>query len=701
MIREALESAGDRQVARITSLAHRRRLLEVALLSGLGLFVELLLIRWLDVYVRPLAYVKNLPLIASFLGLGVGFALSERRQSLLAFAAPLLAATVCAGGLMGTTRWLGPEDLELNLGLGSTTVGHELLVFYGSLAGIFALVALATVPLGQIAGAFMRDIPALEAYTANVSGALGGILLAFVLSAFSTPPVWNAAIIFALIVVYLGTWRLRATGLVLGALCCLFMVWMDRTADDTVWSPYNRIELFKIPSIETGKPEKDDLGWVLAVQGNYYQRLLNLKRPPSQALRRAYPFYDAADYAYNQPYAWMARPRSVLVVGAGAGNDVAAALRHGADHVDAVEIDPRIQQFGVALHPEDPYGSPKVTRIVDDARSYFAQDPKKKYDLIVFGLLDSHISTFSSFSSNIRLDNYVYTVESFQQALDRLTPDGVLSMSFYVAQPWVATRIDAMLHAVYDGPIYVTPLYYDDGFLFLLGPGLAPIHDDRVTVGMAPDIARAHPAGPLATDDWPFLYLRERAVPSTILWASAAVLLVGVVVVRALFRGAVAFDRQLFFLGAGFLLVETRTIAQLGLLFGSTWQVSGITIAAILALIVAANVVIERRGALPSLPLYAGLVATLVANFVVPPSIALGAGALVALLMAVFFALPLFFAALIFASSVRRRANLAPALASNLIGSVLGGLLENLSLWTGIAGLSVLAIAVYAASYRR
>jgi hypothetical protein len=65
------------------------------------------------------------------------------------------------------------------------------------------------------------------------------------------------------------------------------------------------------------------------------------------------------------------------------------------------------------------------------------------------------------------------------------------------------------------------------------------------------------------------------------------------------------------------------------------------------------------------------------------------------------FALPLFFAALIFASAVRGRANLAPALASNMVGSVLGGLLENLSRVTGIAGLSVLAIFLYAASYRR
>jgi hypothetical protein len=695
------ETEFERQSARIASLDVRRRLLEVALLSGVGLFVELLLIRWLDVHVRPLAYVKNLPLIASFLGLGIGFALADRRRTLLPWAAPLLALTLGIAGWMGTSSWTGPADLEINLGVDPTAGASELFVFYGSVAAAFALVALATLPLGQVAGAYMRDLPALGAYTANVSGSLAGILLAFLLSAFSVAPWVNAAIAFAVISAYLGTRSLRATGVALGALCCLGMISLDRDAHSTIWSPYNRIEVYKIPSITTGQPEDDDLGWILAVQGLYYQRLLNLADEPPEALAQAYPYYGAAHYAYEQPYAWMPGPRDVLVVGAGTGNDVAAALRHGAGHVDAVEIDARIQQLGIALHPERPYSDPRVTRIVDDARSFFRREPEKKYDLIVFGLLDSHISSFSSFSSNIRLDNYVYTLEAFEQALARLTPDGVLSMSFYVAQPWVATRIDAMLREVYDGPVYVTPLYYDDGFLFLLGPGLSPIRAERVTVGIAAEMAEAWPAGPLATDDWPFLYLRERRVPSTILWASVVVLLIGAVVVRALFRGVVTFDRQLFFLGGGFLLVETRTIAQLGLLFGSTWQVSGITIAAILAMIIGANLIVEKAGKLPARPLYVLLLLTLLANFAVPPGAALGGGWAAGSGMAVFFALPLFFAALIFAGAVRGRGSLAPALASNLVGSVLGGLLENLSLAIGIAGLSLVAILLYAASVRR
>ena len=69
--------------------------------------------------------------------------------------------------------------------------------------------------------------------------------------------------------------------------------------------------------------------------------------------------------------------------------------------------------------------------------------------------------------------------------------------------------------------------------------------------------------------------------------------------------------------------------------------------------------------------------------------------------MAAFFLLPLLFAGLIFASSVRATESLSTVLASNLVGAVLGGLLENTSMLVGIPGLSLVALVVYAASYRK
>jgi spermidine synthase len=128
---------------------------------------------------------------------------------------------------------------------------------------------------------------------------------------------------------------------------------------------------------------------------------------------------------------------------------VAGALRNGAGHVTAVEIDPGILELGRQLHPESPYTSPRVTIINDDARS-FTRKTSKKFDLIVFGLLDSH--TLSSSYSNVRLDNYVYTLESFEQAKRLLNPGGMFIVKFEVADDFIGFRLMKMLTRVFEHP---------------------------------------------------------------------------------------------------------------------------------------------------------------------------------------------------------------------------------------------------------
>src|ERR1035438_9201388 len=100
--------------------------------------------------------------------------------------------------------------------------------------------------------------------------------------------------------------------------------------------------------------------------------------------------------SYDSPFQFASSTNRVLVVGAGAGNDAAAALRHGAFRVAAVEIDPLISTLGARLHPEQPYASPKVHLINNDARN-FMRNCQEKYDVIIFGLLDSH-TEFSGYS---------------------------------------------------------------------------------------------------------------------------------------------------------------------------------------------------------------------------------------------------------------------------------------------------------------
>src|SRR5437867_12985658 len=135
------------------------------------------------------------------------------------------------------------------------------------------------------------------------------------------------------------------------------------------------------------------------------------------------------------------------------GNDVAAAVRNGARHVTAVEIDPLILALGRKLHPENPYGSPLVRTVQDDARSYL-QNSSDRFDLIVFSLLDSH--TTSSHFSNIRIDNYVYTLEALQATKRLLRPDGVLVVKFQVDTPWIAGRLYGLLQTAFGrAPLHI------------------------------------------------------------------------------------------------------------------------------------------------------------------------------------------------------------------------------------------------------
>lgn len=703
--RDAFESlAEDRRLRsqRVARMPRSLQLLHVALLSGIGLFCELLLIRWLDAEIRALAYVKNLALIGSFLGLGIGFAIAGRRRSTFP-AVVLLLAVVFAVGLHFARQatLAGPAGPEINLGSATTGEVAQLATFYLLIAGIFGLVVLAMVPLGQVAGEFMEGLPSLSCYSANIGGALAGILLFFAVAVLSIPPWAGAALVFATCIAYLQQTPMRLLSAVVALLTTIGIASVDRGAERTIWSPYNKIKILELPPEKVAGRAPISVGWALEVQNGYYQHMLDLRPETVRALGGQVRVVDRAARAYAYPYLWKT-PHKVLVVGAGTGNDVAAALRNGARSVDAVEIDPVIVRLGREHHPERPYADPRVRVIETDARQYL-KGTDERYDLIVFGLLDSHTSFYSALSNNIRLDNYVYTVEALEESLRRLAPDGVLSLAFYAEQRWIVARLDQMLREATGRAPLVLPISYDGGWLYLVGPGVPAdaVKRPEVTVGVPRTIYAEHPPGPSATDDWPFIYLERRGVPATVVWASLGMLFVTLALVAVLFRGVVRFDRHMFLLGAGFLLVETRTIAQLGLVFGSTWQVSAITIAVILGLVLVANAVIAKRGALQRRPLYGALAVALVANYLVPPGIALGSGAAAGGALAVFFLLPLFFAALIFASSITEKAGLAMPLASNLIGSVLGGLLENLAMALGISALSLVALVIYGGSFRK
>src|SRR5437588_12947893 len=66
----------------------------MVLLSFLMLFVELALIRWTGSNILYLSYFSNFILLASFLGIGLGFLRSDARRDLFRFAPVGLAALI-------------------------------------------------------------------------------------------------------------------------------------------------------------------------------------------------------------------------------------------------------------------------------------------------------------------------------------------------------------------------------------------------------------------------------------------------------------------------------------------------------------------------------------------------------------------------------------------------------------------------------
>jgi hypothetical protein len=459
---------------------------------------------------------------------------------------------------------------------------------------------------------------------------------------------------------------------------------------ERIYSPYQVIE---------HGPGERGLTTIRAA-GHYYQKVHDLSAQAQAASEES----RRVGFYYEMPYRVHGAPGKVAILGAGTGNDVAAALRAGATHVDAIEIDPVILRLGSLYHPERPYADPRVRGIVNDARTYLRTTPET-YDLIVYGLLDSH--TLLSHASSVRLESFVYTVEGLREARARLKDDGLLSLSFAVVSREIGRKIYLMMTEAFDGrPPLCLRGAYDGSVIFLQrknGGVSVPASltlDRRQGFWTMERFSDETIRADVSTDDWPFLYMAERVYPRSYLF-------MGVVVIALTALLAANFTRErpetshavFFFLGAGFMLVETKAITELGLTFGNTWHVIGISIAGILAMAFLATVAVSRwrlRGVV--LP-FVLLLASLGAGWWVsraggfPPT---ATGKLAAVLL---LSLPILFSGILFARFLDTGVSIGPAMAVNLLGAMLGGLLEYNSMYFGFRFLYGLAGLLYACAF--
>ena len=689
-----VERMGASFEAGYAKLDTRTKIRLIVLVTMLSLLLELVLIRWLASAFPVYSFYKNFTMLACFLGLGAGYAVAERQPCAPALVLPMLALFVGAITLLRydtgasymvfSVGWLSMFDLPVYFLLGAS----------------FVICACICYPVGQLCGKLLHSSNSLNAYSLNLGGSILGVVVLFAMSLYWLPPtIWFAVTGGVLLLFVLSRDGFLSLGITSFCVLLGILAWPVQPETQRIYSPYQLLER---------TANSDGLMQILS-GGSYYQNIFDFsdsKRGNESDAHRVIRAY------YEFPYNFSKAPQRVAIVGAGTGNDVATALRMGAAHVDAIEIDPAIAFLGTKYHPERPYDDPRVTLSVNDARNFF-RTADQRYDLIVYGVLDSH--TALSHASNLRVDSYVYTREGIAEAFKLLKPDGVMSISFTLVNDALGFKLYKIMRELPGAgkPLAVRVRY--DGArttAFVVSKGRAVTMPDvgaLSAVGftdVSDYFAQPYPESAVPTDDWPFFYMVERAYPVTYMIALGMVLLLSYIFVRKTIGFSDPIDRNylpFFFLGSGFMLVETKAITELGLHLGGTWFVIAAAITLVLVMAFVANLVEARTGPWLAGRAYFGLFISLLVGYAVasshgqwafgPPIVQLAVSCFV-------LTIPLFFAGIIFSSLIGdTRINISTAFAYNLMGALFGGVMEYNSMYFGFAFLYLLAMGFYSLAW--
>jgi len=649
--------------------------------SFLILFFELALIRFIPSNVRITAYFINLVLVAAFLGMGIGIIRVKGKRNLTQWFPPTLLILTVACVYFSNVLVEAPRSGEAMYALYFDLSPHS--VEWGMVPVVsvfFCLSALPFIALGYAMGREFENFPALHAYAINTAGSLAGLLAFSLMSHFSAPPlVWFGLGGF-LFLFLTGKKQNRAVSIICLTLV-IFLVQNLYQKDHEIWSPYYKINYYPNPEVTS-----------INVNGSLHQFMINFS--PLNAKDSA----DQIKKDYQLPYRFAKSWEDVLILGAGSGNDVHLVLEQGAKSIDAVEIDRAIWKIGKDFNYQKPYDDPRVQVYIDDARAFLKKN-KKKYDVIILGTLDSQ--TLLSGMSSIRLDNYIYTEESFRSLREHLKTDGILILYHMSEKGAISAKFAKMLMDVFG----VHPLmryeknYRLFNFTFVAGSKVEAGNDFGDYFKELKDNSPIIP-GLISppTDDWPYLYLDRPGIPSHYLQAGGIIFLISIisVIFAAGQRSLKNTDWTLFLLGASFLLLETKSVTEMSLLFGSTWQVNVLVFASILALIFVANLFILQRGPFDKTRLFFILFITIVISYAFPTHSLLGlplAGQWI--VGALITAIPLFFAGMLFSQIFATRQEPTTSLGYNLMGAICGGLLEYSSMALGTKSLYLLALVIY------
>jgi hypothetical protein len=191
--------------------------------------------------------------------------------------------------------------------------------------------------------------------------------------------------------------------------------------------------------------------------------------------------------------------------------------------------------------------------------------------------------------------------------------------------------------------------------------------------------------------------MRDRHIPRHYLAALALILVVSAAAVLTVLRGhGGRWSWQFFLLGAGFMMLETRSIIQLALLWGSTWVVASLAIASVLTMAMVANYIVSKVEIERAWMVGAVLGVSLAVNYLVPVGrVAFESRVLESVFYAVLMFSPILCAGLLFGSAIKRSTSLPRDYGTNLLGAMVGGVGEYLSLVTGYRWLLLVIALCY------
>ncbi|MBP7864350.1 MAG: hypothetical protein KA419_00260 [Acidobacteria bacterium] len=658
-----------------------------------SLALELAIIRWQGTVWEVFAFYKNFSLLACFAGLGLGYSLARKSRITAILILPLLAFHVfflvtLRHGLSDQQLGLivSPIKEQLNMGFSIAATPMRLFTTLLFLAVSMLLTALPFIPIGQICGRLLNRTASLKAYGMNLAGSIIGVLLTLILSFFWTPPViWMIPCLFVLALLQAYSIRAIVVSFSASLVLILILTWPVSTGIENIYSPYQLLERMGSPSSPV----------YIRAAGHYFQKVLDLSKinQDSDPSIRA-----CADY-YELPYRLHPHPTQVAIVGSGTGNDVAAALRARIPRIDAIEIDPAIIRLGKTFHPESPYLSPHVNIINQDARQ-FLRTTENQYDMIVYGLLDSH--TLLSQASSIRLDSFVYTVEGIRDARKHLKEDGVIVLSFCIISNEIGRKIYLMMQQAFDGiPPICLFTHYDNSVMFaqrkngnlVVKPELLtnPLFSERTSTYADPSIL-----ADVSTDDWPFFYMPRRVYPVSYIWMILLIVLISLTLFFSFMDERPKSNLlPFFFMGCGFMLVETKAITELGLVFGNTWQVIGVVIAAILGMAFLANVAVSKMRRRWPMAAFCLIILSLIGGVSILYSGGYSASPWGQIIALIVLTSPMFFSGIAFSSLIADTHSISGAMAVNMFGAMCGGLLEYNSMYFGFGFLYWIAMAFY------